>query len=88
MEILQVEEPGNLVRVNGHLLDPPAIPLRGRPDFSSVWTAVEMPVPPGLLRPGLNSIEIQASPRLPVYQVGPARYESLQFRNIRLTTGF
>jgi hypothetical protein len=88
MEILQVEEPGNLVWINGHPLDPPAIPLRGRPDFASVWTAVEMPVPRGLLRPGVNSIEIRASPRLPVYQVGQARYESLQFRNLRLTTDF
>jgi hypothetical protein len=88
MEILQVEEPGSLVWINGHLLDPPAIPLRGRPDFASVWTAVEMPVPPGLLRPGINSIEIQASPRLPVYQVGQAKHESLQFRNLRLTTDF
>ena len=88
MEILQVEEPGNLVWINGHLLDPPAIPLRGRPDFASVWTAVEMPVPPGLLRPGVNSIEIRASPRLPVYQVDQAQCESLQFRNLRLTTDF
>jgi hypothetical protein len=88
MEILQVEEPGNLVWINDHLLEPPAIPLRGRPDFASVWTAVEMPVPPGLLRTGANSIEIQASPRLPVYQVGQAKYESLQFRNLRLTTDF
>jgi hypothetical protein len=88
MEILQVEEPGNLVWINGHLLDPPAVPLRSRPDFASVWTAVGMPVPPGLLRPGINSIEIRASPRLPVYQVGQAKHESLQFRHLRLTTDF
>ena len=50
METMQVEEPGNLVWINDRLLDPPAIPLRGRPDFASVWTAVEMPVPPDLLR--------------------------------------
>jgi hypothetical protein len=88
MEILQVEEPGNLVWINGRLLDPPTIPLRGRPDFASVWTAVEMTVPGAYLRPGVNALEIRASPRLPVYQVGQARYESLQFRNLRLTTDF
>ena len=84
MEIMQVEEPGNLVWINDRLLDPPAIPLRGRPDFASVWTAVEMPVPLDLLRSGVNTIEIGSSPRLPVYQDGQAHFESLQFRNLRL----
>ena len=88
MEILQVEEPGNLVRINGHLLDPPAIPLRGRPDFASVWTSVEMEVPGAYLQPGLNAVEISSSPRLPVYQDNHARFESLQVRNVRLVTGF
>jgi len=86
MEIMQVEEPGNLVWINGHALDPPALPLRGRPDFASVWTAVEIPVPPGLLRSGVNAIEIGSSPRLPVYHDGRAHFESLQFRHIRLVT--
>lgn len=88
MEIMQVEEPGNLVWINGQLLDPPAIPLRGRPDFASVWTAVEMPVPADLLRPGVNTLEIRSSPRLPVYQDGRARFESLQIRHVCLITGF
>jgi hypothetical protein len=86
MEILQVEEPGNLVWINGRLLDPPTVPLRGRPDFASVWTAVEMTVPGAYLRPGVNTLEIRSSPRLPVYQDGHARFESLQFRDVRLTT--
>ena len=86
LEIMQVDEPGNLVWLNGQLLDPPAIPLRGRPDFASVWTTVEMPLPPGLLRAGANSIEIGSSPRLPVYQDGRAHFESLQVRNLRLLT--
>jgi hypothetical protein len=84
MEIMQVEEPGNLLWINGRLLGPPSIPLRGRPDFASVWTAVEMPVPPDLLRAGVNTIEIGSSPRLPVYQDSRAHFESLQFRNLRL----
>lgn len=84
LEILQVEEHGNLVRINGSLLDPPAIPLRGRPDFASVWTAVEMPVPASLLQPGVNVIEIQSSPRLPMYQDSRARFESLQLRHVHL----
>jgi hypothetical protein len=87
MEILQVEEHGNLVWINGSLLDPPAIPLRGRPDFASVWTAAEMPVPASLLQPGANVIEIESSPRLPMYQDRHARFESLQLRHIRLVSG-
>jgi hypothetical protein len=88
MEIMQVEEPGNLVWINGHLLDPPTIPLRGRPDFASVWTAAEMPVPADLLQPGVNTLEIWSSPRPAVYQDGRARFESLQIRHVRLTSGF
>jgi hypothetical protein len=84
MEIMQVEEPGNLVWINGQLRHPPGLPLRGRPDFASVWTAVEMPLPASLLRPGFNEIQIESSPRLPAYQDSHARFESLQFRNIRL----
>jgi len=84
MEIMQVEEAGNLVRINGHPLDPPAIPRRGKPDFASVWTVAELIVPPGVLRPGLNTLEISNSPRLPVYQGSRVRFESLQFRNVRL----
>ena len=86
MEIMQVEEPGNLVWINGRLMEPPAIPLRCQPDFASVWTMVKMPVPADLLRPGVNILEIQSSPRLPVYQDGRARFESLQIRHVRLTT--
>jgi hypothetical protein len=84
LEIMQVEEPGNLIRINGRSLAPPAIPLRGRPDFASFWTAVEIPVPASLLRPGVNFIEVGSSPRQAVYQDSRARYESLQLRNVRL----
>jgi hypothetical protein len=86
LETMQVEEPGNLIWINGHPLDPPAIPLRGRPDFASVWTVIEIAVPSGVLRPGVNVVEIEASPRLPVYQDDRAHFESLQFRNLRLFT--
>jgi hypothetical protein len=88
MEIMQVEEPGNLVWINGHPLEPPALPLRDRPDFASVWTVAEMPVPAAFLQPGANTIEIYSSPRLPAYQDGSAHFESLQFRHVRLATGF
>ena len=84
MEVMQVEEPGNLVWINSQLLDPPALPQRMWPDFSSVWTSTEMQIPPGLLQPGVNTIEIRSSPRLPAYQDSRARFESLQFRHIRL----
>lgn len=86
MEVMQVEEPGNLVWINGHPLDPPAIPLRHRPDFASVWTAAEMPVLPGVLQPGVNTIEIRSSPRPPLAQDVHAHFESLQLRHLRLVT--
>ena len=86
MEIMQVEEPGSRVSINGRLLDPPALPLRGRPDYASVWTAAEMSVPASLLQPGLNTLEIRAGPRLPAYQDATARFESLQIRHVRLVT--
>jgi hypothetical protein len=87
MEVMQVEEPGNLMWINGQPLSPPAMPLRDRPDFASVWTSVELTVPATLLRSGVNTLEIRSSPRLPVYQGSRARFESLQFRHVRLTTG-
>jgi hypothetical protein len=82
---MQVEELGNLVLINGCLLDPPAMPRRGRPDFASVWTAAAMRVPAQLLQPGVNLVEIRTSPRLPLYQDKHAHFESLQFRHLRLT---
>ena len=84
IEIMQVEEQGNLVTINGQPLDPVAIPLRGKLDFASSWSVAFLDVPPELLRPGRNDIEIAASPRLPLYQDGRAHFESLQFRNLRL----
>lgn len=84
MEIMQVEEQGNIVVINGHALQPMAIPLRGKLDFASNWSMAVLDVPPLALRQGHNVIKIAASPRLPVYQDGHARFESLQFRNLRL----
>ena len=49
-------------------------------------TAVEMPVPAAFLRPGVNTLEIWSSPRLPVYQDDHAHFESLQLRHLRLIT--
>lgn len=82
LEIMQVEEQGNLVQINGQPVEPPVIPLRGRPDYSSVWTQTAMRVPTGLLRSGANEICVTVSPRLPAQQF--VRYESMQFRNLRL----
>jgi hypothetical protein len=84
VEIMQVEEQGNLVKVNGVPLDPVAIPLRGKLDFASSWTTAFVDVPAGLLVSGLNIVEVLDSPRLSVYQDGHAAFESLQFRNVRL----
>jgi len=84
MEVLQVEEQGNVVTINGQPLEPVAIPLRGKVDFASSWSTTFLDVPPGALRSGLNVIEVLDSPRLPVYQDSHASFESLQFRDLRL----
>jgi hypothetical protein len=84
MEIMQVEEQGNLVRINGHSIRPEAIPLRGKLDYASSWSLAFMTVPAGVLQQGLNEIEVWGSPRLPVYQDHHATFESLQFRSLRL----
>ena len=84
MEIMQVEEHGNTVCINGQPLAPMAIPLRGKTDFASNWTTTSLTIPAGVLVQGRNVLEIRASPRLPVYQDAHARYESLQFRNVSL----
>jgi hypothetical protein len=84
LEMMQVEEHGNLVKINGQPLDPVAIPLRGKLDFASSWTTTFLDVPPGALHQGLNVIEVLDSPRLPVYQDAHAAFESLQFRYLRL----
>jgi hypothetical protein len=83
-EIMQVEEQGNLVKINGQPLEPVAIPLRGKVDFASSWSTTFLEVPDGVLREGLNVIEVLDSPRWPVYQDGHASFESLQFRHLRL----
>jgi hypothetical protein len=84
MEIMQVEERGNLVTINGQPLEPMAIPLRAKLDFASSWSMAFLDIPAELLRPGHNVIEIADGPRWPVYQDAHARFESLQFRNLRL----
>jgi GH35 family endo-1,4-beta-xylanase len=86
LEKMQVEEQGNVVKINGQPLEPVAIPLRSRLDFASSWTTAFLDVPPGVLRSGLNVIEVLDSPRLPVYQDGHASFESLQFRHLRLVS--
>jgi hypothetical protein len=84
LEIMQVEEQGNLVTINGQSLEPIGVPLRGKVDYASSWSIAFLDVSPDLLQPGRNVIEIVASPRLPVYQDSRAHFESLQFRNLRL----
>jgi len=86
LEVMQVEEPGNIVWINGQPLEPPTIPLRGRPDFASVWTALEMTVPSGAVRRGSNTLEVWSSPRLPLYQSEAAQFESLQLRHLHLVS--
>lgn len=82
LETMQVDQAVNHVRVNG--TDVGLLQPRPRPDQTSTWTTQRLPLPAGLLRPGLNVIEVAAGQRNPVRQTAWWRWENFQFRNVRL----
>ena len=84
LEIMQVDEWGNAVTINGQPLEPPTLRPRG---WGSEWLTTRLRVPAGVLRPGRNTLRFQVSRRQPLYQDDWARWESIQFRNVRLRPG-
>jgi len=84
LEVMQVDEWGNTVTINGQPLEPPVLPARGR---GSEWVTVRLQVPAGVLQSGRNTIRFQVSRRLPIHQDDWAIWESIQFRHIRLWPG-
>ncbi|MFN8533967.1 MAG: hypothetical protein U0556_10505 [Dehalococcoidia bacterium] len=86
LEALQPNDRGNRLLINGRLLDPPYWPGRDW-DFASSWTTLRFRVPPGVLQPGLNVLEVAVGQWVPAFQVTNNRWEDLQFRAIRLTPG-
>ncbi|GIW05873.1 MAG: hypothetical protein KatS3mg060_0678 [Dehalococcoidia bacterium] len=83
LEALQPNDRGNHLLINGHLLDPPYWPGRDW-DYASYWTRLRFRVPDGVLRPGLNVLEVRVGQWVPAFQVWNNRWEDVQFRNIRL----
>ena len=82
METMQVDQAANRVRING--ADLATLLPRSRPDPTSTWVTQRFPVPPDLLRTGVNRIDIAVSQRNPAWQYEYWRWENVQVRNVRL----
>lgn len=83
MDVLQLNEWSNVVRLNGRQLQPGFLPGRDT-DWASTWSRVTFVVPSGMLRPELNVLSIEIGQWAPVFQVGTNIWEDIQFRNIIL----
>ncbi len=82
LELMQVDQPNNRVRLNGVELG--YLATRTRPDPTSTWVSQRFELPVGLARPGVNTLEIAVGPRNPAHQYGFWRWENMQFRRARL----
>jgi hypothetical protein len=83
LQALQPNDRGNRILINGQLLDPPYWPGRDW-DYASYWTRLRFRVPPGVLRAGLNVLEVRVGQWVPAFQVATNRWEDVQVRDIRL----
>jgi hypothetical protein len=81
LEVMQVDEWGNVVTINDQPLEPPVLRPQG---WGSEWITTQLRLPAGVLRPGRNTIRFQVSRRLPIHQDAWAHWESVQLRNARL----
>jgi polysaccharide biosynthesis protein PslG len=80
VRIMQANEWGNFVWVNGVRLEP----TFGREDFSASWVAQSWPVPAEMLRPGANEVRVTIASTTPVMQDRGWRWDDLQFKEIVL----
>ncbi len=87
LETMQVDQPANRIAINGTTLFDPLQP-RTRLDPTSTWATQRLPIPPSVLRAGVNEITIAGGLRLPVRQYAWWRWENFQLRNIRLAPYF
>jgi hypothetical protein len=80
MELMQQNEMGNNVQINGMALSPD-LPQQ---DFARRWLTVRRPVPASLLRPGYNELSIITVRLAPDTQHDDYVWSDFQFRNVRL----
>ncbi|RIK36555.1 MAG: hypothetical protein DCC55_26925, partial [Chloroflexi bacterium] len=80
LRIMQSNEWGNYVWVNGVRLEPPF----GREDFSASWVAQSWPIPAVMLRSGANEVRVTIASTTPVMQDRGWRWDDLQFKEIVL----
>jgi hypothetical protein len=80
IDVMQNNERGNYLMVNGHALEPPYFPAE---DYSRSWFSISYRVPADYLQVGLNKVTVVVSKRIPARQQ-PGCYEDLQFRDIVL----
>lgn len=80
LRIMQSNEWGNYVWVNGVRLEPPF----GREGFSASWVAQSWPIPAEMLRSGANEVRVTIASTTPVMQDRGWRWDDLQFKEIVL----
>ncbi len=82
LEVLQVNRPGTRAVINAQ---PGSLPDLPPEEFERQWVSVAQHVPAGVLRQGLNSIDVIAGKNLPPVQVAPDLvWDDFEFRRIRL----
>jgi photosystem II stability/assembly factor-like uncharacterized protein len=82
LETMQVTQPTNRILING--TEVATLRQRARPDITSTWVTQRFPLPPAVLRPGVNRIRLMIGPRNPGRQYVTAHWENMQFRHLRL----
>lgn len=82
LETMQVDQPTNVLLLNGAPLA--RLHIRSRPDPTSTWVTQAFAVPPDRLQTGVNELEIRSGLRNPALQYRWWRWENMQIRNARL----
>lgn len=82
LETMQVDQPTDRVLINDQWIGRLQPRLRG--EATSTWVTQRLPVPPGLLRPGANTLRVVSGQRNPVLQLAAWRWENLMLRHARL----
>ncbi len=78
LELMQNNEQGNYLTVNGHRVEPRHFPVE---DFSRSWVALTFTVPASCLQPGPNEVAIFLNRQIPDYrQIGV--WDDLQFKDV------
>jgi hypothetical protein len=82
LEALQVNQPGTRALINGQPFTPPDLPPE---EYERQWMSVTQRAPAGVLRQGLNTIELIAGKNAPAVQETPSLvFDDFEFRRVRL----